>query len=521
MHDIGRRQLLSGLGALAAAPAIAQVAGPSFFAEYPFALGVASGDPASDGMVIWTRLAPDPLNPGEGLPRRALPVRYEVAETAGFQTLVAQGEAMARPELGHSVHVTLAGLLPGRPYFYRFIAGGERSPTGRTRTLPEPGASVGRVRLGVVGCQDYQAGLYTAFQHLAREDLDAVFHYGDYLYEGGPRRSQTDWATGGQLATVRRHSGPTTFSLDDYRARYGQIRADIDLQNAHAAAPFLMSFDDHEVVNNWVSDIAPDDTPRELFLLRRQAAMQAWYEFMPVRADALPALGTGLSGPWRSYRFGKLLDARLLNTRNFRSNQPCDDKFGSYCPEVRDPRAEVLGRAQEDWLVKGLTARPATWNALLQQIMMMNLDRARAETLTVNPDSWAGYAVPRDRLLERLGPVPNLIVLTGDEHQHFAGEVRPTTAAPESPASAVEFVTTSAASGSDGPGERKEHAEWLRRNPGLKYIRDERGYTVMTVTPEAWAAECRTVSTVRTPGGSIATHASWRVPAGAARLERG
>jgi alkaline phosphatase D len=210
----------------------------------------------------------------------------------------------------------------------------------------------------------------------------------------------------------------------------------------------------------------------------------------------------------------------MLNTRNWRTDQPCGDKFGSMCPEVARADAEVIGRAQERWLVDGLTRAPARWNGLLQQIMMMDLDRARADTKTLNPDSWAGYQVPRDRLLNGLKGVPNLVVLTGDEHQFFAGEVRRTGEAPEAQARAVEFVTTSISSGSDGPGERKEHAEILRRNPGLKHVRDERGWALMTVTPDAWTAEMRSVDTVRRSGGKVAPQARWRVPAGAARLER-
>jgi alkaline phosphatase D len=281
-----------------------------------------------------------------------------------------------------------------------------------------------------------------------------------------------------------------------------------------------MSFDDHEVVNNWVSDIAPDGTPPELFRLRRAAAMQAWYEFMPVRADALPG-PAGQSGPWRHYRFGQLLDARMLNTRSYRSSQPCDDRFGSFCGGVNDPKAEVLGRAQEDWLVGGLTRRPGRWNTLMQQVMMMDLDRARQAARGINPDSWAGYAVPRDRLLKRLSGVPNLVVLTGDEHQHWVGHVRPTGADPaRTPAAAVEFVTTSITSGGDGPGVRTEHAEIRRRNPGLVDVFDQRGYSVMTATPEAWTAEMKVVDTVRAPGGRISTHARFRVGAGSNRVER-
>lgn len=514
---LDRRTLLAGTAATLAAPALARLAAPVAFVDYPFQLGVAAGDPDHRGFVIWTRLAPRPQEPDRGLGARPALVRYEVAEDPAFARLVAEGEAVARPELGHSVHVTLDTLQPDRVYHYRFIAGGERSVAGRARTLPAPGAEVAQVRLGIAGCQDYQSGLYTALRHLAGEDCHAIFHYGDYIYEYGTRAAVFSWGLGQMVPTVRRHGGPELFSLDDYRRRYTEIRLDLDLQEAHRSAAWLSSYDDHEVVNNWAGEVPPDDTPTELFLLRRAAAMQAWYEFMPVRADAFPK--NGLSGPWRQYRFGRLLDARLLNTRAFRTNQPCDDRFGSLCAGIRDPKAEMLGRVQEDWLVKGFGE--ARWNALLQQVMMMSIARAREpEPQGINPDSWAGYLAPRDRLLARLDRVPNLIVLTGDEHQHWAGEVRRSDARPDRPAQAIEFVTTSISSGSDGPGTRAEHAAILARNPGLAYIRDERGYSVMTVTPEAWTAEMKVVETVRSPGGRLSTHARFRVPSGAARIER-
>ena len=513
-----RRQVIGGIGLLMAGPLLAQMRQPPKMPAHPFTLGVAAGDPDPAGFVIWTRLAPLPDQPHAGLEPLPYDVRWQVAEDEQFGRIAAEGQALARPELGWSVHVELAGLKPARRYFYRFWQGDYVSPTGRARTLPGAAADVRRVRLAVAGCQDYPSGYYTAWKHLAAEDADAVFHYGDYMYEYGPRASAFNFVTGRQEPVVRPHNSPMCFSLDDYRRRYQQIRLDADLQAAHQSTAFMCSFDDHEVVNNWVSDIDPNDVPADLFRLRRAAAMQAWYEFMPVRADAFPRGGT--SGPWRQYRYGGLLDARMLNTRNYRSDQPCGDKFGSFCDGVNAPDAEVLGRAQEDWLVGGLTRQPARWNALLQQIMMMNLDRARADTITVNTDSWAGYRAPRDRLLERLAPVTNLVVLTGDEHQHYAGEVRLSNADDKAPARAVEFVTTSISSGSDGPGERKEHAPILARNPGLKYLRDERGYCLMTVTPQSWQTECKVVDTIRAPGGRLSTHATWRVPAGQARLER-
>lgn len=521
MKLLPRRRLLGGIAAGLAAPALVLRARAQAvpFVDYPFQLGVAAGDPDARGFVIWTRLAPRPLEPDRGLRPSPIALRWEVSESPGFGRLVAEGEAVARPELGHSVHVTLEQLRADRVYYYRFIAGGERSPVGRARTLPEEGASVAEVRLGVAGCQDWQSGYYTAFRHLAREAPHAIFHYGDYIYEYGIRSSIFSFGLRETIPTVRRHEGPETMSLDDYRRRYSLVRSDPDLQAAHHAACFLCSYDDHEVVNNWVADFhARSEAPPPVFRLRRAAAMQAWYEFMPVRADAFPE--AGLSGPWRSYRWGQLLDARLLNTRLYRTPQPCGDVFGSNCPEVRNPQAEVLGQAQEDWLVQGLKQSPRRWNALLQQVMMMDIDRARGEGRGINPDSWAGYLVPRDRLLQRLQGVDNLVVLTGDEHQHWAGELRPSGAGPQTPARGVEFVTTSISSGSDGPGERAEHAAVLARNPGVKYVRDERGYAMMTVRPESWQAEFRVVDTVRAPGGKLSTHASFTVPAGQAMLLR-
>jgi alkaline phosphatase D len=518
MEDmLTRRMALLGLGAGLAAPAIGQSTGGVPFADYPFQLGVAAGDPNASGFVIWTRIAPRPGEPDRGLGNRPVPVRYEVSDTPGFQKLVAAGEVIARPELGHSVHVTLDALAPDRVYHYRFVAGGERSVAGRARTLPVPGADARAVKLGVAGCQEYQSGLYTAYRHLAREDCHAIFHYGDYIYESGPRAAMFSSGLGEMVPTVRQHNGPETYSLDDYRRRYTQTRLDLDLQEAHRSAAWLASYDDHEVDNNWAGAIDQDGTDPEYFLLRRAAAMQAWYEFMPVRRDAFPK--AGMSGPWRQYRWGRLLDARMLNTRAFRTDQPCGDRFGSLCEGVRDPRAEMIGRVQEDWLATGLGQ--ARWSALLQQVMMMNLERAREpEPRGVNVDSWAGYLVPRDRLLARLSGVSNLVVLTGDEHQHWAGEVRRSDARPDSAAQAVEFVTTSISSGSDGPGVRPEHAAILSRNPGLSYIRDERGYSVMTVAPDSWTAELKVVDTVRAAGGRLSTAATFRVPAGASRLER-
>ena len=366
-----RRTFIAGAAATAfAAPAILRA--QSIWRDYPFSLGVAAGDPAPDGFVIWTRLAPDPLEQHGGMAMFPMPVSWEVASDDRFATIVASGEELARPELGHTVHVELTGLQPDRPYWYRFQAGGERSINGRARTLPLAGTSPEALRFGVCGCQNWEDGLYTAYRHLAREELAFVYHYGDYIYEyrGGPTRPGRG---GGLTVAVRESVGQTLYDIADYRQRYAQAKGDPDLQRAHAAHAFVHSFDDHEIVDNWVQDIDTPQTPAEVFRLRRTTALQAWYEHMPVRRASMPRFGE--IALYRALRFGDLAEIDILDTRQFRSNQPCNDGFKPVCAEVRAGDATVLGTEQEAWLTRNLARRQTQWNCLAQQIMMMSLDR--------------------------------------------------------------------------------------------------------------------------------------------------
>ena len=509
-----RNLLITGAATLVAAPAIIR-AQATMWRHYPFSLGIASGDPAPDGFVIWTRLAPDPLEPHGGMGMGVMPVTWEVASDDRFQAIVAKGEAAARPELGHSVHVEVAGLQPDRPYYYRFEAAGERSIRGRARTLPSPGSAPQLLRFGVAGCQHYEDGYYTAYRHLAAEDLAFVYHYGDYIYEyrGDPLRP--GWGDGGIYTPVREHIGGLLMSLDDYRRRYAQYKMDPDLQRAHAAHAFFPSFDDHEVDNNWAADIDARDTPPEIFRLRRAAAFHAWYEHMPVRRRSLPTPASVQL--YRSARYGNLAELNFLDTRQFRSNQPCGDGWKPACPEVNDPRATMLGKEQEEWLERNLQRRDARWNVLAQQIMMMSLDRRRrpdeAPAKVLNIDTWAAYEAPRQRLLARLRGLDNVIVLTGDEHQNFAGILhdrdRPV---------AVEFVATSISSGGDGQDVRPGSDTILAINPQLKFINDQRGYLTFDVTPDEWRTNFMVVDRVRTPDGALAKRATWSVARGEAAL---
>lgn len=324
--------MLAGLGASLAAPAV--VRGQALAPADLFKLGVASGDPAPDGFVLWTRLAPAPLEPHGGMPMRRIPVTWEVAADERFVQVVARGEAVARPELAHAVHVETTGLNPGRPYWYRFIVGREASPVGRARTAPAPGAALRRARFAAAGCQHYEHGLYTTWRAIAGEDLDFVWHYGDYIYEGAAGDAPTD-AAGKPIPLVRAHVGEEPYSLDDYRRRYALYRTDPDLQAAHAAHSWWATWDDHEVDNNWAADRDRDDTPPGVFDLRRQAAAQAYYEHMPLRAAAMPR------GPairiWRRARYGDLLEANFLDTRQFRMDQPCGDGFRPVCDAALAP----------------------------------------------------------------------------------------------------------------------------------------------------------------------------------------
>ena len=279
------------------------------FHHYPFTLGVASGDPLPDGVVLWTGLAPEPLQ-GGGMPMADVEVGWEIAADDGFDTIVQQGAAIARPELGHSVHVEVEGLEPGREYRYRFHAGDEESQTGRTKTAPAADAAVDRLRFGFAGCNHYETGHFTAFRRMAEENLDFVFHTGDYIYEYR--------AEGGRRERVRQHHANEIHTLEDYRNRYAQYKSDPDFMAVHASAPFVVTWDDHEVDNNWAADRDQDDTPPEVFVLRRAAAFQAYYETMPLRRAQLPTpMRLKL---YRDMRFGDLMTLNALDARQYRSD---------------------------------------------------------------------------------------------------------------------------------------------------------------------------------------------------------
>ncbi|MEZ5934497.1 MAG: alkaline phosphatase D family protein [Alphaproteobacteria bacterium] len=510
-----RRRLLKGLAASAVlTTGSGTLAGcaalPTRFDRNPFGLGIASGEPEPDGMVLWTKVtaAPD-------LDRSVIPVRWEVAADDRMIKTVRSGETAAHPDLGHAVHVEVEGLSPGRDYFYRFQVGGEASMIGRTRSAPAAGAPVDRLRFAVCGCQRRDEGHYTAYAHLADEQVDFVYHYGDYIYESLWRRARDlVWL---QLGLVNDTPDDAFRTLDYYRRRYALYKSDPLLQAAHASAPFITIWDDHEIDNNWAADADQFDGPPELFLLRRAAAFQVYYEMMPLRRSCMP------HGPmmqaYRRFAWGDLAAFNVLDTRQYRSNQPCGDgrKSRAQCPESLAPGRTMLGDAQEAWLLDGLGHSQQRWNVLAQQVMMMQLDRSSKEDVDAyHMDKWDGAVDARRRLLDFVHEhgVANLVALSGDIHQNWAGELKLDFDEPGSATVGHEFVATSITSGGDGADHHKSTPKKLAQNPHMTFFNDQRGYMLCEVTPNLWTTRYRTVDFVSRPGAPIRTRRSLAIEAG-------
>lgn len=478
-------------------------------APYPFTLGVASGDPSPSGVVLWTRVASRPLEPGGGMPAAPVALWWEVAEDEAFSAIVRSGNTVASPQWGHTVHVEVEGLRPERWYWYRFKAAGHISPTGRTRTLPPAGATPERLRFAFASCQHYEDGLFTAYEHLAREDLDLVVHLGDYIYEGA-----------GRDGSVRRHLGGELTTLDEYRIRYALYRLDPALQAAHASAPWIVTWDDHEVANNYAGDIPARPATPEAFRKRRAAAYQAYYESMPLRRSAVPR------GPdmllYRRLAYGRLASFHVLDTRQYRTDQPQGDGRKPPSDVLLDPAGTLLGEKQREWLFDGLERSPASWNVLAQQVMMARVDRAPGEAVELSMDQWSGYEYERRRLLRHLRDrsIRNPVVLTGDIHSNWANELAVEAGPAPAENVAVEFVGTSISSGGDGLAVPKWAESAQAENPFVKFVNQERGYVRCEVTPEHWTTDYRTVPYVSRPGAPIQTRATFVVDSGRPLLRR-
>jgi alkaline phosphatase D len=507
---VSRRLLLAYGAALSALPIVGARAEArtrrAVFAADPFSLGVASGDPTDTGVVLWTRLAPKPLEPDSGLPPEAIEVAWELAADDGMRQVVRRGTAVAAPQLAHSVHVEVDGLKPDRWYWYRFRAGDANSTIGRTRTTPTPDAKTERLRFAFASCSHWEQGYFTAYEHMAKEDLDLAFHLGDYIYEDGPRDKQ-----------VRMHAGPKLRTLADYRIRHAQYKTDPHLQAAHARCPWVVTWDDHEFENDYANNISEKAgvDPAE-FLEQRACAYQAYYEAMPLRSRSLPR------GPhmtlYRTLRIGRLATFQVLDTRQYRTDQPNDGGPSVLNDAALSPKNTILGARQANWLKSALLRSTGTWNVLAQQVMMgmVGFSPHAGEPARFGMDAWPGYAAERMKLVAFLADrrVPNPVVLTGDAHSNWVNDLRVDDRKPEAPVVATEFVGTSITSGGNGQTEIPELDAMLAANPGVRFHNRQRGYVCCTVTPKSWTSDFRLVEDILSPGGPARTLTSFVVESG-------
>ncbi|GAA4242144.1 alkaline phosphatase D family protein [Actinomadura meridiana] len=506
----GLATAVAAVGANSVVPAVAHAdPSPRTLSGDPFTLGVASGDPEPDGFVLWTRLALNPLAEDGlgGMPNRTVPVSWEVSSDERFRKIKRRGTVAARPGSAHSVHIELNGLRPGHDYWYRFRAENHVSPVGRTRTAPDVGTYGPALAMAFVSCSQYEHGYFTAYRRLAEEHPDLILHLGDYQYE---YKKGVYNIPGGN---VRDHEGPETVTLGNYRLRHAQYKADHDLQAAHAVAPWLVVFDDHEVENNWADDVpeAGSDTPTpEAFRARRAAAFQAYYENMPLRRRSIPR------GPdiqvYRRVAWGKLANFHMLDTRQFRDDQACGDGYKD-CPEASDPKRSITGDRQERWLLDGFRRSRARWDVLGQQVFFAQRDNTAGPVKKTSMDSWDGYVASRDRITKGWvdARVRNPVVLTGDVHAHWASDLKANYDDPDSKTIGSELVCSSITSTGDGKDSNPADQPFLKINPHLRFYNDQRGYVLTRITKDEMKADFKTLPTVRTHDAEASVKATFVV----------
>ena len=491
-----RRRFLQSVGALAISTRLKA-------STYPFALGVASGYPTPSSVALWTRLTGD-------VPVAVIPVRWEVAADEAMKTVVRSGEALAHPDWAHSVHAEVHGLEPDRWYWYRFTAAEAQSRIGRTRTAPAASPEIARLRFAFASCQQYEQGYFNAYRHIIADEPDLIAFLGDYIYE-------SSWGK----ALVRRHGTAEPYSLEEYRARHALYRSDPDVQDAHAACPWILTWDDHEVDNDYANDRPEDGMDREAFLQRRAAAYRAYFEHMPMPASMQPR------GPrmriYTQLAWGALAKFYVLDCRQYRSVQVCprtSRRGGSNtidvesCTRIGAPGRSMLGRAQERWLESALGASRTAWNVIAQTTAMAQFDQMPGAGRRAWTDGWDGYPAARERLLNAFQSkkVANPVVIGGDVHCFNVSQLKQNFDDPASPVIASEFVGTSITSQA-WPQERMDR--YLPDNPHILLGESRyRGYTRVQVTPQRWTADLRIMDTVQQREARCSTLATYIVEDG-------
>ena len=532
LASLHRRDLVKALLAATASAALPRFASAqTALPANPFTLGVASGSPRHDGVVLWTRLHAFNVLGMNLVPNQAVAVQWQVAHDEGFTHLVQQGNAQALPAFGHSVHIELQGLQPDRWYFYRFMHGSYASPVGRTRTFPAPDAMAAKLRFAYASCQRWESGFYSAYTHMLRENLDFVAFLGDYIYEYKASKGRN--ADVVRDLNVRLSSEGDT--LADYRNRYAAYKSDPALQAMHAHCPWILTWDDHEVYNDYAANQGADLSPT--FMQRKAAAYQAYYENMPLRASTLIAGFDGLktNGELRVYgqfNAGKLANFLVLDDRQYRDKQSCP-KSGrgggntiraEECTDLFDPKRTLLGAAQERWLDGALAQKAALWNVIAQQTLVGRRNYSPSknpEKALLQTDNWDGYPAARRRMTDAIQThqVSNPVFVGGDIHQNWVGNVKADYNDARSKTIASEFCGTSISSTG---GANDKIAERLANNPHFVFAdAEKRGYGVVELTPKIMTTQLRVLDDVRRENAVISTLASFTVESGRAGVVRG
>ncbi|MEU4291510.1 alkaline phosphatase D family protein [Kribbella sp. NPDC026596] len=510
MSPISRRTLVFGgiaAAGVSALPARSAVIAATAAVPYPFQLGVASGEPDANSVVLWTRLAPSPVNAdGQGgMANADVTVDWQVSTTDTFSTLVASGSVAAKYAAAHSVHVVAGGLSPDSDYYYRFRAQGHLSPVGRTRTTPAVGAAGRDLVMAFTSCSHYEEGYFTVYRRMAEEKPGVVLHLGDYIYEYGPTTGRP-----------RLHAGTAEIvSLANYRQRYAQYKTDPDLQAAHAAAPWIVVPDDHEVENNYAGTVRENNTPAltaAQWTARRSAAYQAYYENMPLRPAQVNS-GNSIQ-LYRRLRWGSLATFHMLDTRQYRNDQACGDGW-QLCSDADLASRSLPGNSQETWLLDGLNQHLGTWDIIGQQVFFAR----RFNSTGASMDSWDGYRASRARIQQGWvdRAVRNPVVLTGDVHRAWASDLKADYNNASSATIGTELVTSSVTSSGDGDGATT--IPDVGTNPWLKFYNNRRGYVRTTISPAQLRADFRAVAKVSEHGAAATTAKSFVVQEGQPGLQ--
>jgi alkaline phosphatase D len=460
----------------------------------PFALGVASGEPSTDGGVIWTRVV--------GIETPTVSVSYEIAEDDAFRRIVRSDRVTAVASFAHAVHVPVTGLRPGAEYWYRFRCGDAVSRSGRLRTIP---LAPQRLRIALASCQHWEQGFFSAYADMIGRDADVVVHVGDYIYEAS-------FGSG----TVRQFDAPVPRSLEDYRARYALYRSDDQLQNAHAALPFVMTWDDHEVENDYAGSLSAIDPESHDFMKVRAAAYQAWLEHTPLNPASVRGDGNEIR-IFRRLSWPQLATLHVLDTRQYRDVQPCsppDQRRGhriARCADVEGGKRTMLGARQERWLTEGLAAEQAPWSVVAQQTLFAPM---QLPDDTIWSDFWDAYPLSRARMLDALRQpgVRNALVLGGDLHSFWVNDVRAQPQQENSAAIATELLTTCLA-GRNGPADLFSSVPAL--NSHVRYLDfAHSGYQLVDLTPQRVLADLRVVEQPTAAGSRLRSLRQFHVESG-------